>query len=195
MAVDPNITELGVQLVEVGARNTVAALTDRIRAVKARRQDQETINVLEEIINDLIGDRNELIQIAHGYEQVLGAQRISEAEISYITQSIIPIVKTLMSASDDVDSDSAEEMIALLEPVLSVETITVLQLLGFNFKKAIGEPLTDLVSQFIASRAPVEAADVIGSQRLNVELQVAFAELARDEAAFDRFTRLLGRGP
>lgn len=193
MALDPQVTQLGVQLADVGVRNTVAAVSDRIRLVKARKQDQETINELDEIVNELLADRNELVQIARGYEQVLDAQRISQEEITYITESIIPIIQTLASASDS-GAEGAEEMIELLKPVLSVETITVLQVIGFNFKKAIGEPLTALVSQLIMTKAPVSPADSVELQRRNLELQTAAATLAADEEAFDRFTRLLGGG-
>ena len=138
MALDPQVTELGVQLADVGVRNTVAAVSGRIKAAKAKKEDAETINTLTEIVNDLLADRNDLVQIARGYEQVLDAQRISEAEISYITESIVPIIKMLAEAGGD--SDDTDQMIDLLRPILSVETITVLQLLGFNFKKVATVP-------------------------------------------------------
>jgi hypothetical protein len=44
-------------------------------------------------------------------------------------------------------------MMEIIKPLLSVETLTVLQLLGFNFKQAIGEPLTELVAGLIAAKA------------------------------------------
>lgn len=153
--VDPTLADLGVQLANVGVRTSVAGVLDRIRTAKAKRQDQDTINVLEEIINELLADRSELVQIARGYEQVLEAQQISDEEITYITDSIIPIIETLASGADEPGTaSSTTATIELLKPILSVETITVLQLLGFNFKKAIGEPLTDVVSQFVSSVAP-----------------------------------------
>jgi len=189
VALDPQVTELGLQLADVGVRNSVAAIAGRLKAAKAKKQDGETINLLTEIVNDLLADRNDLVQIARGYEQVLDAQRISELEISYITESIIPIIQKLASASDD---DSAEEMIELLTPILSVETITVLQLLGFNFKQAIGEPLTALVSQLITTKAPAEPEDQAQLQRLTLELQVAVAGLASDQAAYERFMAAMG---
>ena len=186
MALDPQVTELGVQLADVGLRNTVAAVSGRIKAAKAKKQDAETINTLTEIVNDLLADRNDLVQIARGYEQVLDAQRISEDEISYITESILPIIKTLAEAG----GNEADQMIELLRPVLSVETITVLQLLGFNFKRAIGEPLTTLVSQLISSKTPASPDEAAQVQRLNLEAQVAAMSLAEDEQAYERFRTL-----
>lgn len=191
MALDPQVTELGIQLADVGVRNTVAAVSGRIKAAKAKKQDAETINTLTEIVNDLLADRNDLVQIARGYEQVLDAQRISEEDISYITESIVPIIKTLAEAGGNDDTD---QMIDLLQPILSVETITVLQLLGFNFKRAIGEPLTGLVSQLIGSRMPAPPDAAAQAQRLSLQLQLATTSLAQDEEAYERFRSLWSAG-
>ena len=186
MALDPQVTELGVQLADLGVRNTVAAVSGRIKTAKAKKQDAETINVLTEIVNDLLADRNDLVRIARGYEQVLDAQRISEEEITYIAESIVPIIHKLAEAGgNDVD-----QVIDLVKPILSVETVTVLQLLGFNFKKAIGEPLTALVAQLIGSRTPASPDAAAQAQRLSLELQIASASLAQDEEAYDRFKSL-----
>jgi hypothetical protein len=187
VALDPEVAELGVQLANVGVRNTVAAVADRIKAAKAKKQDAETINTLTEIVNELLADKNDVVQIARGYEQVLDAQRISEEDITYITESILPILKKLAEAGSDDDTD---QMIDLLTPILSVETITVLQLLGFNFKRAIGEPLTTLVAQLIGSKAPTSPDAAAHSQRLGLELQLATASLAQDQEAYDRFRSL-----
>lgn len=187
MALDPQVTELGVQLADVGIRNTVAAVSGRIKAAKTKKQDAETVNTLTEIVNDLLADRNDLVQIARGYEQVLDAQRISEEEITYITQSIVPIIKKLAEAGGGDDTD---EMIDLLQPILSVETVTVLQLLGFNFKKAIGEPLTILVSQLIGSKTPTSPEAAAQAQRLSLELQHESMSLAQNEEAYERFRNL-----
>ncbi len=186
MTVDPQINALGVQLADVGVRNTVAAVTGRIKAAKAKKEDAETINTLTEIVNDLLADKNDLVQIARGYEQILDAQRISEADIAYITDSVLPIIRTFADAGDN-DTD---QMIELLQPILSVETITVLQLLGFNFKQAIGEPLTALVAQLIGSKMPASLDAAAQAQRLSLELQLATTSLAQDEAAYERFRSL-----
>jgi len=42
-------------------------------------------------------------------------------------------------------------MLRLMTPLPSVETVTILQLLGFNFRTAIGQPLTDLAGNAIRS--------------------------------------------
>lgn len=63
----------------------------------------------------------------------------------------MPVLQRLIKESGD--DAAAQKTMDLLKPVLSVETLTVLQLLGFNFKRAIGEPLTELLNQKIMSLA------------------------------------------
>lgn len=164
---DPALQSLGVELGEVALRNAAGTVADKIRAVKARKQDQETIAELEEIVNGLLADKSELLRIARAYEQELVAQQISRQDIEYIFQRLIPVLQALMASSNNQSHDSAssKEVIDLVTPLLSVEVVTILQLLGFNFKKAIGEPLTELVAQFISSKSPATAGRKKGTQR------------------------------
>src|SRR6266511_836805 len=67
--VDPEIYSLSVQLADTAIRNTASAIGDKITAAKARKKDQETIAELEEIISNLISDKNDLVRIAQAYEQ------------------------------------------------------------------------------------------------------------------------------
>ncbi|MGC6356894.1 hypothetical protein ACMXZC_03815, partial [Pasteurella multocida] len=97
------------------------------------------INELEEIIQELISDKNELLQISQAYQQELTAQKITDTEIEYITQKLIPKLQELSIATGhNIDA------VRIFSPIISKETLTILQLLGFNFRKAIGEPLTIL---------------------------------------------------
>lgn len=64
MDVDPQVVGLAIRVTEAMGRNSASSIADRIRTVKARKRDVETIAELEEIINDLIPDQSELIQVA-----------------------------------------------------------------------------------------------------------------------------------
>src|SRR6266567_2791183 len=108
MNVDPQIAALGIRLGEAVLRNTTSAISNKIQTVKAKKDDKETINELEEIINNLIADKNELVQIAEGYKQEFVAQQISQEEIEYITKSFIPVLKDLIKqTSSDENADAA----------------------------------------------------------------------------------------
>lgn len=193
MDLDPQLLELGVRLADSAARNTAASIATRVKTGKTAKQDREAIVALEEIITDLSQDRNELLQIAQAYKEQLVGQTISEADVEYITSQLIPRLKefTMMTAgAQGTDGDTAQEMINLLSPLLSVETLPILQLLGFNFKRAIGEPLTDLVARAISARAGPDPTAVVELQRLGVERELAYVEVARDEDAYARLKSL-----
>ena len=152
---DPELQALGVRLTESAVRNTASVIADRISVLRAKKQDNETIADLEQIVNDLIADKSELVRIAQAYKEELVAQQISSADVQYITTNIVPVLKKLIESATPGAGQAAKskEVMNLIEPILSVETVTVLQLLGFNFRKAIGQPLTELVSHAILARA------------------------------------------
>lgn len=194
---DPELQTLGVQLADAAVRNTAAAIADRIGAAKARRKNDEIIAELEEIISGLVSDKSELVRIAQAYEEELVAQRIAASDIEYISTNFVPLLQRLLesgAAERGEDAASIQAMIELVQPILSVETVTVLQLIGFNFRKAIGEPLTTLVGQLISSRTPTSPVVTLEIQRLELLREVAYLEVARDPEAHERLARMLGNG-
>lgn len=148
---EQQLIDLGIKLSESLAKNTASAIFTKIKAIKARKDDRETINELEEIIQELISDKNELLQISQAFQQELMAQKITEVEIEYITQKLMPKLQELAK----VTGSNVDEMVNILSPVISKEALTILQLLGFNFRKAIGEPLTILLEKLILSKLPL----------------------------------------
>ena len=192
---DPQIQALAMQLADVTVRNTAGAIGDRIHAAKARKKDQDTIGELEQIISELITDKAEVTRVAQAFEETLVAQRISDAEVDFITQTIVPVIKQLVEVTSDPGAagSQAQKVIDLVEPLLSAKTVTVLQLLGFNFKRAIGEPLTELVSRAILAKSPTDAALGNELQRLNAQREVAFLEVAKDPDAYERLGKMTGR--
>lgn len=95
----------------------------------------------------MVADKAELVRIAQAYEEEFVAQRLSPENVEYIIGSVVPVLERLVAESGD--ETAVQKMMDLLQPVLSVETLTVLQLVGFNFKRAIGEPLTEVLHQRI----------------------------------------------
>jgi hypothetical protein len=191
---DPQLQILATQLADTAVRNTAGSIADRVATMKAQKKDKETIAELEEIVNGLLSDKSELVRIAQAYEQELVAQRISETDIQYISNNFVPQLRRLAesaAANDGQDAAPAREMIDLIQPLLSVETVTVLQLIGFNFRKAIGEPLTQLVSQLISSKVQVNPA-LLELQRLSLLRETAYLDVAQDPEAHARLASMVG---
>jgi hypothetical protein len=144
---DSQIQALAVQLTQVVLKNTAEGVATSVSALRSRKKDEATFSALEDIINQLVADKAELVGIANAYESQLVSQRISPTDVEYVTNSLLPLVEQLLG-SNEPDGEPNPQFEAF-RSVLSVETITVLQLLGFNFREAIGEPLTEIAKNLI----------------------------------------------
>lgn len=152
--INVQLINLASKATEILLQNTTEKIFKKIETAKSDDNKEETIQKLDEIIRELIEERSELDKIIKEYDEILSMQKISKKDINYITKKIIPIFSDLMesdliSNDEDIDKDEVKQVIELLKPVLSIETFTILQLLGFNFKEAIGKPLTKIVNKSI----------------------------------------------
>jgi hypothetical protein len=182
--IPPEVIQLGVQLGESAARNSATVVMDKMRALRERGKANETIDGLAEIVSDLISDKNELTLIAQSYQQQLVAQRITEGEVAYIAQTIVPLLQQLGENMEEAEGQKFKKQIEQLKPLLSVETVNLLQILGFDFRRAIGQPLTELVESMIKAQSPQAEGDVQVEQ---LKMQQALIGLAMDPDAFARF--------
>jgi hypothetical protein len=194
--VDQQLQALTAHLADAAARNTAVSIADRIRVTKARKREQDTIAELEQIVSDLLSDKSELVLIAQAYDQELVAQKISEAQIEYISTKFVPLLRQFiesLAASEGRDTAAARQVVDLVQPLLSVETVTVLQLIGFNFRRAIGEPLTELLSRLILSNVQADPSLQLEVQRLGAVRDNTFLEIAQDPDAYERLVNMQGQ--
>ena len=186
------LAELGAKIAESAVRNTAGAISDKISSIKAKRDDKQTIRELEDIVNNLLDDKNELVRIAHAYEQELISQKISDEDIAYITNTLVPLIEKLIDGIEDENERAkSQAYINTIKNLVSKEMITVLQLVGFNFKQAVGEPLTTLIKRVIESKIPINDIELRRLSVLNSNLSI---EISRDKEAYERLMRLIDRG-
>jgi len=186
------IATLAAELASIAVRNTASAVFTRVKAIRTGKQHAEQVNELNAIINELVDDRNQLIAIAQAFEQELVAQRISNDDISYITEKLIPAAERLMELTGGGQDAQVTGTVDLLKTVVSVEMLTVMQLVGFNFKRAIGEPLTNLVEALIDKLKPAAESQDVAILSLKREIEIL--QIAQDEAATKRLHQLYGGG-
>lgn len=183
----PKVVELGLQLAASAARNTAAAVTEKIGAMRASKSTNEQVAALEQIVSDLITDKNELTRIAQAYQQELVAQQLTPGDVRYIADTVVPLVEELAEGmGQEGGGDKIQKQIQALKPLLSVEMVNILQLVGFNFRQGIGAPLTKRLKDAIESK------DDSGGE-LQIEVlrnQRAAMELAADPEAYARFREM-----
>lgn len=185
MEMTSEVVTLGMELATIAGRKSVEAIFDKIRTVKKKGDKEEIISNLEEIINDLISDKNRLIQISQAYEENLITQKITQGEIDYITNSIIPLLEDILKQTNQDDAEKIQSMIDLITPILSKEIFNIMQILGFNFKQAIGEPLTELLASFIRSKV-VTTEKNMDLQILAQKREIEYLRICQDEEAYNR---------
>lgn len=186
------IAALAAELASIAVRNTASAVFTRVKAIRTGKQHAEQVNELNAIINELVDDRNQLIAIAQAFEQELVAQRISDDDITYITDKLIPAAERLMQLGGNSPDAQMAEALELLKTVVSVEMLTVMQLVGFNFKRAVGEPLTRLVESLIDKLKP--AAESQDITILGLKREIEILQIAQDESSVKRLQQLYGGG-
>lgn len=186
------IAALAAELASLAVRNTASAVFTRVKAIRTGKQHAEQVNELNAIINELVDDRNQLIAIAQAFEQELVAQRISDDDITYITDKLIPAAERLMQLGGNSPDAQMAEALELLKTVVSVEMLTVMQLVGFNFKRAVGEPLTRLVESLIDKLKP--AAESQDITILGLKREIEILQIAQDESSVKRLQQLYGGG-
>lgn len=143
------ITTLDNDLTRTATKNTATFITDKIRQLKGGRDQEAIIRGYEELINNLLEDKSELERIARSYKELYEGVEISAENLEYLQNTIRSAIKIL--GGFGVQSPQNDIAMESLVQLISLDTLRTMQLLGFNYKKAIGEPLTELCAEKIRS--------------------------------------------
>lgn len=185
---DPILTASFAKLTEIGAKNSVASISTKIRSSKAEGDKDKTISELQEIIQELIDDRAELQRIGSILKERIIAESIDVSDIKYITNTIIPTVEKLLleEAGSEKEKEKVQKYVNTLKDILSPEILTIFQLIGFNYKKAIGEPMTKLIEGLILSQVPP-----VSNEHLSEVLATRETEMYKTAQNKEAWERLL----
>lgn len=155
------LTEMGVNLTTLAVKGTVAAATTKIRAIKTEKDIEMVRNTYDELINELLSEREEAIRIAQVYKWELEKIEISDKDIEHLHNTVTGVLAILRVMSPDAPLES----FAQIQKLISVDTLKTMQLLGFNYKAAIGEPLTELCADFILQKTKSRSSKNNASNR------------------------------
>lgn len=186
---DPEMMQMTARLAELALRNSASAVFEKIKTSKAKKSDTETIAELTDIIQELIDEKQELELISQAFERELATQKLSEDDIKFVGETVLPVIKEFASKGED-DNQDLLQSIDMIEPLISQNTLQVLQILGFNFKKAIGEPFTELLRKKIQSLHVESSESLIIS---TAERDTEFYKVLQDSEAFDRLQKMSGK--
>lgn len=153
--------DLAKRLTSLVSKQTATMVQSKITALKSEKNANKIRQTYDEILNTLLEERAEALTIAQAYRDELEKVEISDDDIDHLHNTVERLIEIFekISTSDDGDQGSQElkSQIAVFEQLkdlISVDTLKTMQLLGFNYKKAIGDPLTVMMRNFILSKAP-----------------------------------------
>lgn len=147
---EESLVTLGMSLSQLIASNSVSVIRQKMALAKEKKDLQSQSLAYTEIINNLLEDKDALSMIAKEYKQAYEQITISDTDIEYLHSTLNKVIEVLNSMGAT-NPDTKESMDALIK-LLNKDTLKTMQLIGFNYKEAIGQPLTDVCSEAIRGR-------------------------------------------
>ncbi len=146
-AAESALVDASVQLAVFAGKNIVSSVSNRFQAIRAKKNLEEVCNSYEEIINELVAERSQVLAIAQAYEAELKRYTLGDKDIEYLQNTASAALDVMSTFAPGTDLQGFESLKALI----SVDTLKAMQLLGFDYKKAIGDPLTAVCAQAITN--------------------------------------------
>ena len=155
------LVDMGVSLTELAVKGTVSAVSKKIRAAKEIKEVEKLRSTYDEIINEILIEREEAVRIAQAYKSELDRIVISDEDIEHLHNTVervieiikaFQIVSAMAKGAEEVEKVKKQvESYEQVKELISVDTLKTMQLLGFNYKAAIGEPLTQICANAISN--------------------------------------------
>lgn len=181
---------LGVSLTELAVKGTATAISSKIKAIKDEKNVENVRSTYDEIINELLSEREEAVRIAQAYKSELEKVVISDEDIQHLHNTVTRILELVKKSQGNTNAEVNTQIQAYeqIKELISVDTLKTMQLLGFNYKAAIGEPLTLMLRNFILSK--VADPDALNSFQKVVSPEMV--EILKDDTAYENFKQITG---
>jgi len=144
---DTEFVDLGVKLAELAVKGTATAVITKLKTIKEEKSIEKIRNTYDEIISELIQEKDDAVRIAQSYKTELDRIDISDENMVHLNNTISRLLEMLKHFNHGLNLDDFEQ----LKELIHVDTIKTMQLLGFNYKDAIGKPFTNLCANAILS--------------------------------------------
>lgn len=142
------LVDLGIALTTLAVKGTTSAINNKVKAIKDEKNIEKVRATYDEIINELLSERDEAVRIAQIYKEELAKIEISDSDMMHLNKTVGRILEMLKVMSPTTPLETYEQ----IKELINIDTLKAMQLLGFNYKAAIGEPLTELCANAILSK-------------------------------------------
>ena len=89
------IVEMGVALTELAVKGTATAVANKVKAVKDEKNTEKVRNTYDEIINELLSERDEAVRLAQAYKSELDRIVISDEDIQHLNATATRVLDIL----------------------------------------------------------------------------------------------------
>ena len=91
------LAEMGVSLTALAVKGTDTAINTKIKSIKDEKSSEKIRSTYEEIINEILSERDEAVRIAQAYKAELDKIVISDKDIEHLHNTVsrvLEIIKT-----------------------------------------------------------------------------------------------------
>lgn len=155
------LSDISASLTSLAVKGTVTTVSTKIKAIQNKKDIESVRNSYDEIVNELLSEREEAVRIAQIYKGELERYQISDEDIKHLHATVGRVLEIFQQLSPSTNVDGFQQF----KDLISIDTLKAMQLLGFNYKKAIGEPLTDLCATKINTLAKSGSENTSKSKR------------------------------
>ena len=104
--IEAEIAGAGVQLAVLASKNVAGVVANRFQAIRTKKSLEEACNSYEEIINELIAERSQIIAIAQAYETELKRYTLGDEDIEYLQSTASAALDAMAVFSPDTNLES-----------------------------------------------------------------------------------------
>lgn len=152
---DETLLTLNTAFAKAITEVTVEKVTNKITQIKSNHDLKKQVTDYEQLVNDLLDNKNKLELTARNYKERLEQVTISDSDIESLHNTVSTVLKIIKPLSQSGEQED-EKSIDIVLDLLNSDTLKTLQLLGYNYKKAIGEPLTQITAEFLKAKLDIK---------------------------------------
>ncbi len=151
----------GSKLVELTFNRTADWISSKINGAKTIKNIDELNGYYQDMFNQLLQDKMDLISLVHEYKAALEEAKINDEDLENVRLTMANIFNVITSYMEtEVERtgeggdnlDNLKETLPTILKLVNTNTLQTMQILGFNYKEAIGKPLTIGVQQLILDK-------------------------------------------
>lgn len=144
------LVKAGFELGALAVKGTTAKINSKIQSVKSEQDADKLRSTYDDIVNELLSERADALRIAQIYKEEYEKVTIRDEDIEYLHNTVIKLI-SLFGTFGNVSEEQSESF-QQVATLLNKDTLKTMQLLGFNYREAIGEPLTEVCANAIKSK-------------------------------------------